>query len=202
MSRRRTFVEISTGAPHGACASRTTRRAIIELVSEDDMDHESFEDKLRLIAREVKQSVERMGHVDIDEIAEALGVDPSRARDLADTAGRWLSGQADGLGDVAPFWAAFSGRAARDDSVHRAGPHPLDLPSGEQGLALSALDSGRWTVEPGSSVLATHGEGPGPADAMGLVGELRARDWIAANGEVTLVGRSALSRWLESSNSH
>jgi len=182
-------------------ACRAHRRAIIGLVSEDDMDHESFEDKLRLIAREVKESVERMGHVDIDEIAEALGVDPGRARDLADTAGRWLSGQAEGLSDMAPFWGAFSGGVKRDESVRRPGPHPLDLPTAEQGLALSALDSGRWTVEPGSSVLVTHGEGPGPTDAIGLVGELRARDWIAANGEVTLVGHNALSRWLDSANS-
>ena len=32
-----------------------------------------------------------------------------------------------------------------------------------------------------------------------LVGELRARDWIAANGEVTVVGREALKRWSEGS---
>jgi hypothetical protein len=60
------------------------------------------------------------------------------------------------------------------------------------------LDSGRWTVEPGSNLLVAHGEGPAPEDAVGLVGELRARDWIDANGDVTLVGHSALGRWLES----
>jgi hypothetical protein len=87
-----------------------------------------------------------------------------------------------------------------DDLLRSAGPHPLDLPTGEQGLALAALDSGRWTVEPGSNALATNGQGPGPSDAMGLVGELRARDWIAANGEVTLAGRNALTRWLDSAN--
>jgi hypothetical protein len=78
-----------------------------------------------------------------------------------------------------------------------SGPHPLDLPTSAQGLALSALDSGRWTVEPGSNLLVGHGAGPAPSDALGLVGELRARDWINADGEVTLVGRNALSRWLE-----
>ena len=31
---------------------------------------------------------------------------------------------------------------------------------------------------------------------VGLVGELRARDWINAEGEVTLVGRNALRRWM------
>jgi hypothetical protein len=170
-------------------------------MSEDDMDPGSFEDKLRLIAREVRQSVERMGQFDIDEIAEAIGVDPTRARELADTAGRWLSGHADNLGEDASFWGAFAGRAAREDAAPSTGPHPLDLPTGEQGLALSALDSGRWTVEPGSSVLVTHGDGPGPSDPIGLVGELRARDWVAANGEVTLVGRNALTRWLDSANS-
>jgi hypothetical protein len=43
-----------------------------------------------------------------------------------------------------------------------------------------------------------HGEGPGPNDALGLVRELRARDWIGVDGKVTLVGRNALSRWLAS----
>jgi hypothetical protein len=170
-------------------------------MSQDDADHESFEDKVRLIAQEVKRSVERMGLIDIDEIAEAIGVDPARARELADTAGRWLSGQAESLGDDFPLWGAFSGRAASDDAAPTTGPHPLDLPTEEQGLALSALDSGRWTVEAGSSVLLVHGDGPPPRDAMGLVGELRARDWIAADGEVTLVGRTALSRWLDSASS-
>ncbi len=38
--------------------------------------------------------------------------------------------------------------------------------------------------------------GPGPSEPIGLVGELRARDWIAPSGELTLVGRDALKRWL------
>jgi hypothetical protein len=41
-----------------------------------------------------------------------------------------------------------------------------------------------------------HGDGPVPDDAVGLVGELRARDWINADGEVTLVGHNALRRWM------
>ncbi len=169
-------------------------------MSDDDQDPGSFEERVRSIAREVSRSVERMAEFDVDEIAEAIGVDPARARELADSAGRWLSGQAEHLGDDLPFWGALAGRAVAKDPLRSAGPHPLDLPTGEQGLALSALDSGRWTVEPGSNLLMTHGEGHGPSDAMGLVGELRARDWIAANGQVTLVGRNALSRWLDSAN--
>jgi len=175
-------------------------------MSADDPGNGSFEDRVRAIAREFSRSVERMTQFDIDEIAEAIGVDPARARELADSAGRWLSGQAEGFGGEMPFWAAPKQDPDPDPPpvekpVRGRGPHPLDLPTAEQGLALSALDSGRWTVEAGSNILHTHGEGPGPSDAMGLVGELRARDWIAANGEVTLVGRSALGRWLDSANS-
>jgi hypothetical protein len=48
-------------------------------------------------------------------------------------------------------------------------------------------------------MLTAHGEGPGPSDALGLVRELRVRDWIDANGDVTLVGGAALARWLERS---
>ncbi|MGP0047489.1 MAG: hypothetical protein ACLPZR_01390, partial [Solirubrobacteraceae bacterium] len=72
-----------------------------------------------------------------------------------------------------------------------------DLPTEEQGLALAALASGRWTVEPGTGALAAKGDGPAPTDALGIVRELRVRDWIAADGEITIVGRHALSRWLD-----
>jgi hypothetical protein len=78
-----------------------------------------------------------------------------------------------------------------------AGPHPLDLPTADQGLALAALDSGRWRIEPGTSALSVVGDGPGPRDALGLVRELRVRDWLSGNGEITLAGRNALKRWLD-----
>jgi hypothetical protein len=52
-------------------------------------------------------------------------------------------------------------------------------------------------VEPGSGALAAQGEGPGPTDSLGLVRELHARDWIAADGSVTLAGTNALRRWLD-----
>ncbi len=166
-------------------------------MSEDDGGREGFEEMFRSLAREVSQSVERIANLDLDEIAESLGIDPARARLWADSAGRWLSAQAENLGDDVAFWNTAPGRSATDQGPLRsAGPHPLDLPTAEQGLALGALDSGRWSVEPGSNVLVAHGEGPAPAEAVGLVGELRARDWIAADGELTLVGRNALRRWL------
>ena len=87
-----------------------------------------------------------------------------------------------------------------EDPLREAGPHPLDLPTPDQGLALAALDSGRWRLEPGTSALTVRGDGPGPNDALGLVRELRVRDWIAADGELTLAGRKALARWLETAD--
>ncbi len=170
-------------------------------MSDDEHGPDSFEERLRQIAREVSESVERITQLDIEHIAEAIGVDPDRARELADTAGRWLSGQGANFGGNPTPWGPRAESEKSDPPARGGGPHPLDLPTEEQGLALSALDSGRWTVEPGSSVLKTHGEGPGPSDPIGLVGELRARDWIAPTGEVTLVGRNALRRWLDSANS-
>lgn len=186
--------------PPGPRWCETCQRAMIELMSDEDPDQDSFEERVRAIAREVSRSVERMADFDIDEIAEAVGVDAARAKALADSVGRWLSSQAENLGEDLPFWGALGGRAMANHPPRTEGPHPLDVPTAEQGLALSALDSGRWMVEPGSDELVTHGEGPEPSEAMGLVSELRARDWVAANGEVTLVGRNALSRWLDSSN--
>jgi hypothetical protein len=166
----------------------------------DDEGPESFEEKVRSIAREVSRSIERVAQVDLEEIADAIGVDPTRATEWVETAMGWLRSQAEGFGDDVTVWGSGpeGAEVPVSDRLRSAGPHPLDLPTAEQGLALAALDSGRWTVEPGSHTLQVHGHGPGPRDAVGLVGELRARDWIAADGEVTLVGRHALTRWLES----
>ena len=167
-------------------------------MSPEDEGQESFEEKVRSIAREVSRSIERVAQVDLEEIANAMGVDPARATELVDTAMGWLRSQAEGFGDDVPGWSGPAGtEVTSTDRVRSAGPHPLDLPTAEQGMALAALDSGRWTVEPGSHAFQVHGDGPRPSDAVGLVGELRARDWIAADGEVTLVGRHALSRWLD-----
>lgn len=178
------------------------------------MNRDSFEEMLREFAQEVSRSAERMSQIDVDEIAETIGVDPVRARQWVESAGSWLRSQAENFGgDAAPrpenFGAdvEFPSAAApsspvEEDPLSSAGPHPLDLPTEEQGLALAALDSGRWTIEPGSNTLAAHGEGPGPRDALGLVRELYARDWISAEGKITVVGRHALGRWLSSSPTH
>jgi hypothetical protein len=173
-------------------------------------DQDRFEEMFRSMARELGQSVERaMERVDMDEIAGTMGVDPSRAKDWMESAGGWLRARAENLADEPaprPDTAATHGPdrtpapshgPGHDDPLFGAVPHPLDLPTEEQGRALAALDSGRWTVEPGTEALAARGEGPSPSDALGLVRELRVRDWLAAEGEITLAGRRALSRWLE-----
>jgi hypothetical protein len=171
-------------------------------MSEDDGHEESFEEGLRRLAEQVSRSVERLGELDTDDIAQAMGVDLDRARSFVDSAGQWLNDHAESFAREAALWVGgLSGETPDRDELRGAGPHPLDLPTPLQGLALSALDSGRWTVEPGSHVLVPGGEGPDPADAAGLVGELRARDWIDAQGEVTLVGQDALRRWLAHADS-
>lgn len=165
-------------------------------MSEDN--NEGFESGLRWLAQQVERSVEHLQEMDIDQIARAAGVDVDRAQEFLDGAGQWLSSQAEGfVGETGMRFSGLGDLARRPDVGRREGPHPLDIPTAEQGLALSALDSGRWTVKPGSHLLVAHGEGPAPADAVGLVGELRARDWINADGEVTLVGSNALRRWME-----
>lgn len=166
-------------------------------------DQDSFQDWLRELADQVGRSVERLADVDLDELARTYGVDAERARSFADTAGRWLAGNAPLFGqgrgpasgspraspDASPF-------GPREDASAPSGPHPLDVPSPRQGLALSALDSGRWLVRAGSNQLVGTGEGSDPpADAPDLVGDLRARDWITSDGTVTLVGHHALARW-------
>jgi hypothetical protein len=170
-----------------------------------------FEDRLRQIAQEISRTVER----NIDDVAETFGVDADRARHFAEAAGQWINDRVEGGEElfgrqpaepVPPGQHGRPGQTAKpprvdDDDVakrpSRPGPHPLDLPTAAQGLALSALDSGRWTVRPGSNMLASTGEGPAPKDAAELVSELRGRDWIKADGELTLVGRRALGRWCD-----
>jgi hypothetical protein len=175
-------------------------------------EHDNFEDRLRALADQVSRSLQRVSEVDLEELAERYGVDADRARTLADAAGHWLNDQlsssgplfgsrqpqddgSDGPGASEDLDALSAQSAKTEQSSTRPGPHPLDFPTGRQGLALSALDSGRWAVAPGSSQLASTGEGPPPADAPDLVSELRARDWITADGTLTLVGRHALARW-------
>lgn len=75
-------------------------------------------------------------------------------------------------------------------------PHPLDLPTEQQARALAALESGRWTVEPGTVVLVTTlNRGAGPEDAHALGMELHVRDWVDVDGELTFSGGLALARW-------
>jgi hypothetical protein len=168
-------------------------------MSDDEGRPKSFEEAVRAIADEMKRSIERASQAEPEEIARAMGVDPDRVRAWIDNAGEWLSSQLEGAAggpaggtDPRPESATPSG----EDLFRDAGPHPLDVPTTEQGTALAALDSGRWTIEPGTTALSVSGGGPGPRDALGLVRELRDRDWIDANGAVTVVGRHALSRWL------
>jgi hypothetical protein len=173
-------------------------------------DHDSFEDRLRAIADEINRSVQRFSELDMDELSQRYGVDADRARAFADAAGQWLNDRFSGgdplFGHVqhpddspaSPLGpdVDLEGRseARPTPPASGPGPHPLDLPTELQGLALSALDSGRWTVRPGSNQLAGTGAGAGPAPSD-VVGELRARDWITADGTLTLVGRHALGRW-------
>jgi hypothetical protein len=171
-------------------------------MSENQPGDESFDETLRSIANEVGRYLQRsVESADLEELAESIGVDPVQARDWVESAGSWLRARTDNLGEELAHRVSETRRAAgRVDPLGGAGPHPLDLPTDEQGLALAALDSGRWTVEPGADALSARGEGPGPSDALGLARELRARDWIAADGELTLTGRHALSRWLDASS--
>jgi hypothetical protein len=163
-------------------------------MSEGDGGQGSFEDRLRALAREIGQSLERVaGPIDVDELADRIGTGGERVRDLAESAGRWIKEQAQERDARSPAESS-----ARADGRRLAGPHPLDAPSEEQGLALSALDSGRWKVQPGTNELVADGEGPNPSQRVGLVSELRARDWITADGTVTMLGRAALGRWQES----
>ncbi len=161
-------------------------------MTDDERHPKSFEDAIRALADELRDSIERYSQADPEDVARAVGVDPDQVREWVDTAGDWLRSQFEGTGGQRRRPEA----QGNEDVLRDAEPHPLDVPTQEQGIALAALDSGRWTLEPGTATLSVHGGGPGPRNALGLVRELRDRDWIDADGAVTLVGRHALGRWL------
>jgi hypothetical protein len=177
------------------------------------MADDRFEDRLRALARQLSQSI---SETDLDEVADRLGVDRDRIRGAAGAVEGWLSDRAapaeplfdDDRPPRAPASDPRSDQVAQRSSARGgAGPHPLDLPGDEQGRALSALSSGRWTVRPGSGRLVSAERPtaltafPPPPDDADLIGELRARDWITADGTVTLVGRQALLRWCRTADS-
>lgn len=164
-------------------------------MNEDDPHHESLEAKLREMARQVGRSMERaMEGVDLDELADRIDVESERLKEMVEFASRWLGEQAAtdsaASSEAEPQPAASTARGR----PRRTGPHPLDIPSEDQGRALSGLSSGRWAVQAGTSVLID--ESGDAIGAEGVVGELRARDWITAGGELTLVGEDAIRRWL------
>jgi hypothetical protein len=176
-------------------------------MSENGPEGESFEETLRAMAEELGRKLESsIDNFDSDKIAESFGVDPNVARDWVDNTSSWLRGFADNLGaEVArrvgePQRPEPKRPVSDADLFGGAVSHPLDLPTEEQALALAALDSGRWTVEPGSDTLTAKGDGPSPSDALGIVRELRVRDWIGPDGELTQVGQHALSRWLSAAD--
>jgi len=166
-------------------------------VTEGDPGPEGL-DKLLVFAREVGQSLERVaGKLDLDGIAGRIGTGGERIKDLAESTGQWLSDQFPEATARSSPEQRGAGRIA--GRLERAGPHPLDVPTEEQALVLGALDSGRWKVKPGTDELISGGEATSPSNRVGVVGELRARDWIAASGELTVLGRGALERWGERS---
>ena len=168
---------------------------------ENDEPHDdNLDETLRSIAgalgRYFQLSVET---ADLDRFAERFGIDPVVARDWVENTGSWVRSRTERAGaDLARQRPGAGQGSSRPDALMSVAPHPLDVPTEEQGVALAALDSGRWTVEPGTDALTASGEGPGPTDALGIVRELRVRDWLGANGRLTLAGRRALSRWLDS----
>ena len=111
------------------------------------MSNENFEDALRAIAQNLGDSLKRLAGEDFDlhEAVRATGLDPEEAQRRAR---EWFSARAAG----AP--------AGPSDPLRDAAPHPLDVPTEEQGVALAALDSERWTVEPGTDLIVAHGPGP------------------------------------------
>jgi hypothetical protein len=185
-----------------------------------DRERRSLEETLRAIADEVTKGAERLASGDLgnlEDLARASGIDAEPIKQFAEDAGTWLRDQIAAAtqsdGPVEPMPAAdpsdprdgappaAAPSPGSDEAVVPAPrvaglPHPLDLPTEQQARALAALESGRWTLEPGTTVLVTTlNRGPGPEDAHALGLELHVRDWVDIDGELTFTGELALARW-------
>jgi hypothetical protein len=147
-------------------------------VPDDEPDGRSFEDVARALADEVHEAVERLSAIDLDDIARTASKEAERAR-------HWIEHLASSLAQTGD---------PGDPPVQHAGPHPLATPTPEQGVALAALESGRWRIESGTF---TVHDGQGPSEPLALLRELRVSDWVTADGQLTLSGRRALARWLQ-----
>src|SRR3954447_11456363 len=121
-------------------------------MSDDEPGRNPFEDALRGLARDLQRSIDQVSATDWEAFARAGGLDPDRARDWVDQAGTWLRAQMEGAAPARPP------ATREEDPLRHAGPHPLDVPTAEQGVALAALESGRWTIEPGTEALTSHGD--------------------------------------------
>ena len=135
----------------------------------DEDKPKSFEETLRAIADEVTRGIERVQRGELEDIAREFGVDGDRAKRFMDDAGSWLRAQTDAFNTSAPQPEPRSSSSESRPAdtpwttfPSGAGPDPLDVPTEDQGRALAALDSGRWTIEPGTSMLVAHGEGRPP----------------------------------------
>jgi hypothetical protein len=49
-------------------------------------EYDSFEDRLRAMADQISDSIQRMSELDLDEVADRYGIDAERARGFADAA--------------------------------------------------------------------------------------------------------------------
>jgi hypothetical protein len=167
-------------------------------MSGDESDP-SFEELLRSAASELGRSLERaIDGLDVEVAARSVGLDPEAARAWVEDASAWVRAQLEGLGEELGSSAAAVQRALAPGERLTAGiPDPLDIPNDEQGAALAALASGRWAIEPGTDRLVATGDGPAPGDGLGTALELRVRDWITVDGQLTVAGHHALKRWLD-----
>src|SRR3954452_20775042 len=96
----------------------------------DDEQRDSFEEALRAMAQNIGDSLKRLvgDDLDFDKIVRATGIDPDEAEKWAHEAGEWLNGQT----------GRFHGERSApeqpaEDPLQGADPHPLDVPTQEQG---------------------------------------------------------------------
>ena len=173
----------------------------------DEDKPRTFEEALRAIADEVARHRRGSSRATSRTSRATYGVDADRAKRFMDNAGDWLRAQADAFGAYGPF-------PAGDPASESRPAEPANVVMGRRRCAARART--RWTRRPTSRAArwprwtpAAGRSSPAPARSpptvtaparatrSGLVRELRVRDWIDADGEVTLVGRAALQRWLD-----
>ena len=170
-------------------------------MSDPDPERSSFEEVARALADEVSRAVERLSALDLDELARAASAEGERARQWIDELGRWLREQGEGFAGFAARLRIARARApGRRGSTATRRAASARSPHRRPGAGAGGTRLGPLEGRAGNQRAGRPRRGPRPQRRARARPRIRVRDWMTADGQITLAGRDALTRWLEAAD--